>query len=208
MKRGVVACLVLGAVLAAEAQQPAAPAREPGLYATLETSMGKIVVQLFEQESPQTVANFVALATGKKRWWDMKNQVVRGQPFYDGLAFHRVMPNFMIQTGAHLPDGAYRRASNIPDEFASGLKYDRPGRVGMANLELPDTGNSQFFITHRATSHLDNKHTVFGQVVEGQDIVVAIGDVPRDSEDKPLTPVLLKKVIIERVGPAPAAKPQ
>ena len=211
MKRFLVVCLLLAVplVLAAPQQAPPnAPAREPGLYATLDTSMGKIVIRLFEEESPKTVASFVALATGQKGWQESTGAVVRGKPFYDGIIFHRVIPNFMIQTGAHLPDGGYRSSAKIPDEFESGLKFDRPGRLGMANAG-PNTGSSQFFITHAATPHLNGKHTVFGQVVEGQDVVVAIGNVSRDAEDKPRSAVLLKKVILERVGPAPtpAAKP-
>jgi cyclophilin family peptidyl-prolyl cis-trans isomerase len=109
----------------------------------------------------------------------------------------------MIQTGAHMPDGSFRLASNIPDEFGPGLKHDKPGILSMANAG-PNTGSSQFFITHRATPHLDGKHAVFGRVVEGQDVVVAIGNVRRDASDKPLQPVLINKVTIERVSPQPA----
>lgn len=192
-----------------QTQQPA-PKREEGLYATLDTSMGKIVIRLFEKESPKTVANFVALATGKKRWRDLTSgQTVVGRPFFDGIIFHRVIPRFMIQAGSHLARGA-RTSANIPDEFSPGLKYDRPGRVGMANIGQPNTGNSEFFITHVPTPHLDGKHTIFGQVVEGQDVVMAIGNVPRDSNDQPRAPVTINKVTIERVGPAPEtpAKPE
>src|SRR3989338_6493426 len=147
MKRFLVVCLLLALPLVLAAQQqapPNAPAREPGLYATLDTSMGKIVIRLFEEESPKTVASFVALATGQKGWQESTGAVVRGKPFYDGLIFHRA-------------------SAKIPDEFESGLKFDRPGRLGMANAG-PNTGSSQFFITHAATPHLNGKHTVFGQV--------------------------------------------
>lgn len=180
--------------------------RAPGLYATLDTTMGKIVVQLFEKEAPVTVKNFVDLATSKKAWRNAQTgKSVTGQPLYDGIMFHRVIPDFMIQTGAHLPDGNSRVAENIPDEVSSPLKFDRPGRLGMANAG-PGTGNSQFFITHKATPWLNGKHTIFGQVVEGQDVVVKIGNVPRDSRDVPRTPVLINKVTIERVGPKADAK--
>ncbi len=108
----------------------------------------------------------------------------------------------MIQTGAHLPGGGYRTSENIPDEFHSDLKFDRPGRLGMANIGKPNTGNTQFFITLVPTSWLNNKHTVFGQVVEGEDVVEAIGKVATDANDRPRQPVLLEKVTVERVGPA------
>lgn len=195
---------------AALARSEAEGTRPDGLYATLDTSMGKVVIRLFEKEAPKTVANFVNLATGKKRWKDLTTgQAVAGKPFYDGIIFHRVIPNFMIQAGAHLARGS-RTAGNIPDEFSPALKYDRPGRVGMANIGQPNTGNTEFFITHAPTPHLDGKHTIFGQVIEGQEVVVAIGNVPRDANDRPRSPVTINKVTIERVGPAsePAAQPQ
>lgn len=194
--------VVVFAPMAAQ-EKPAAPAREPGLYATLETSMGKIVVKLFDKEAPKTVANFVELATGKKAWKDhATGRDVTGKPFFDGILFHRVIPDFMIQTGAHLPNGGARLAPRIADEFHPALKHDRPGRLSMANAG-PNTGSSQFFITHRPTPHLDGKHAVFGQVIEGQDVVVAIAAVPRDANDSPRAPIFLKKVTIERVE-APA----
>lgn len=204
------ALLLLVLVLASIAAQekPAAPAaaREPGLYATLDTSMGKIVVKLFEKEAPKTVANFVELATGKKAWKDQTTgREVTSKPFYDGVLFHRVIPDFMIQTGAALPNGGARLARQIPDEINPALKHDRPGRLSMANAG-PNTGSSQFFITHKATPWLDGKHAIFGQVVEGQNVVAAIGNVPRDANDMPRSPVVLKSVTIERVGPASAEK--
>lgn len=205
--RQLIAFLLLAVALAPAAAQekPAAPAREPGLYATLETSIGKIVVKLFDKEAPKTVANFVDLATGKKAWKDhASGQTVTGKPFFDGILFHRVIPDFMIQTGAHLPNRGARGSANIADEFGPGLKHDRPGRLSMANAG-PNTGSSQFFITHKPTPHLDGKHAIFGQVIEGQDIVVAIAAVPRDPNDSPRTPIYLKRVSIERVE-APAKK--
>ena len=168
----VILCLVLGLNLAsAQEKEKAAKssAREPGLYATIDTTMGKIVVKLLEKEAPNTVRNFVDLATGKKAWKDNKTgETVTGKPLYDGIMFHRVIPSFMIQTGTHLPDGGARLASNIADEFGPGLKHDRPGRLSMANAG-PNTGSSQFFITTVPTPWLDGKHAIFGQVVEGQD---------------------------------------
>ncbi|MBI2956325.1 MAG: peptidylprolyl isomerase [Acidobacteria bacterium] len=197
--------IAVAPALAQEEAEKPKPKREPGLYATLDTSMGKIVVRLFEKEAPKTVANFVDLATGKKPWRDNRsNQPVVGKPFYDGIIFHRVIPNFMVQTGAHLPAGGFRLAENIPDEFHASLKHDRPGRLSMANAG-PNTGNSQFFITTVPTPWLDGKHSIFGQVVEGQEVVVAIGNVARDANDRPTKPVIVNKVTIERVGPPPAA---
>jgi peptidyl-prolyl cis-trans isomerase A (cyclophilin A) len=196
--------LVVAPALAQEKAAKPAKKREPGLYATLDTTMGKIVIKLFDKEAPKTVANFVDLATGKKPWRESKTgRTVTGRPLYDGIIFHRVIPDFMIQTGAHLPDGSFRQSEDIPDEFGPGLKHDRAGILSMANRG-PNTGSSQIFITHRATPHLDGKHAVFGRVVEGQDVVVAIGNVRRDASDKPLQPVLINKVTIERVSPQPA----
>jgi len=203
MKRlAVILCLVIGLspAWAQEKQKVAkAASRDPGLYATFDTTMGKIVIKLYEKEAPNTVRNFVDLATGKKAWTDAKSkQVVTGKPLYDGIMFHRVIPNFMIQAGAALPDGGARIAANIPDEFGPGLKHDRPGRLSMANAG-PNTGSSQFFITTVPTPWLDGKHAIFGQVVEGQDVATAIGNVQRDPTDKPLKPVLINKVTIVRV---------
>ncbi len=200
-KLALLLCLIVVAVPAGAQEKTEKPAkkREPGLYASLETTMGKIVIKLFDKEAPKTVANFVDLATGKKPWKDSKSgKTVTGKPLYDGIMFHRVIPEFMVQTGAHLPDGSYRQSEPIADEFGPGLRHGGPGILSMANAG-PNTGSSQFFITHRATPHLDGKHAVFGRVVEGQDVVVAIGNVRRDPGDKPLQPVLINKVTIDRV---------
>ncbi|MFQ5926399.1 MAG: peptidylprolyl isomerase [Terriglobia bacterium] len=199
--------LALLATLGLAAQEDAMPEleRDPGLYATLETSMGKIVIHLFEKATPKTVENFVGLATGEKPWTHprTRRQMVN-KPYYDGLIFHRVIPDFMIQTGDPLGTGSGGPGFTIPDEFDPRLKFDRPGRLGMANIGQPNTGGAQFFITHRPTPHLNNKHTIFGQVLEGQDVVNAIGKVPRDPNDKPRKPVTILKVTIERVEEPPA----
>lgn len=169
--------------------------------------MGKIVIQLYEKEAPKTVDNFVTLATGKKAWKDMRTgQTVTGKPFYDGIQFHRVIPNFMIQAGAYVADGN-RASPVIQDEFHPDLKHDRSGRLSMANAG-PNTGSSQFFITHVPTPWLDGKHSIFGQVVKGQDVVDAIAAVQRDPNGRPLTAVTINKITIERVGPEPVAKPK
>lgn len=186
---------------------PAAPAREPGLYATINTSMGPIVCILYEKESPITVKNFVALARGGKPWTDPKTKAKTTRPLYSGTIFHRVIPGFMIQggdpTGTGMGDGGL---TPIPDEFSPNLKFDKPGRLAMANAG-PRTGTCQFFITEGPTPHLDGKHTIFGQVVEGQDLVTKIARVPKNADDKPNTPVKILNIAIKREGPAPAGSP-
>lgn len=172
--------------------------KKPGLYATLETSMGKIVVQLFEKEAPKTVKNFVDLAEGKKTFTDPKTGKKVKKRFYDGLIFHRVIPDFMIQGGDPKGDGTGGPGYMFEDEISPELAFDKPGRLAMANAG-PGTNGSQFFITHKDTPWLNGRHTIFGQVVKGQKVVNAIGNVPHDSRDKPLKPVVIKKVTIERV---------
>jgi Peptidyl-prolyl cis-trans isomerase (rotamase) - cyclophilin family len=186
---------------------PKAPAREPGLYATINTSMGPIVCILYEKESPITVKNFVALARGGKTWTDPKTKAKTTRPLYSGTIFHRVIPGFMIQggdpTGTGMGDGGL---TPIPDEFSPNLKFDKPGRLAMANAG-PRTGTCQFFITEGPTPHLDGKHTIFGQVIEGQDLVTKIARVPKNADDKPNTPVKILNIAIKREGPAPAGSP-
>ena len=182
----------------------AAPAREPGLYAIFNTSMGMITAKLFETETPLTVKNFVALARGTKASKDAKGVMVT-KPLYNGVTFHRVIPNFMIQTGDPTGTGAGDCGFTIKDEIVPSLKFDQPGRLGMANIGAPNTGGCQFFITEVAYPSLNGGYTVFGQVVEGQDIVGKIARVPRNGQDKPNTPVKLVTVTIKREGPPPAA---
>jgi peptidyl-prolyl cis-trans isomerase A (cyclophilin A) len=183
--------------------EPAKPALEPGLYANITTSMGTIVAKLYEKESPITVKNFVDLALGRKLWVDPATRQKVKKPLYNGLIFHRVIPGFMIQGGDPLGTGT-GGTDAIPDEFDPSLAFDRPGKLGMANAG-PGTGSSQFFITEVPTPHLDGRHTVFGQVVEGLDVVEKIARVPRDARDKPTTPVRIVRVSVIRL-PA-AAKP-
>src|SRR3954453_15415420 len=170
---------------AGQVPKPAAPTREPGLYATINTSMGPIVVVLYEKESPITVRNFTALARGTKPWTDPKTGQKVTRPLYSGTTFHRVIPGFMIQggdpMGTGMGDGGL---TPIPDEFSPSLTFDKPGRLAMANAG-PRTGTCQFFITEGPTPHLNGKHTIFGQVVEGMDVVTKIANVPKDSNDKP-----------------------
>ena len=196
-------------------QQPAGQAmpaetRVPGLYLTFQTTMGSIACKLYENEAPVTVRTLVGLATGSKSYIDPRTgQTVRGKRFYDGLIFHRVIPNFMIQGGDPLGNGTGGPGGPgfpFKDEFVATLKFDVPGRLAMANSG-PTTNGSQFFITEVPTPHLNNKHTIWGQC-ENLDVVKAIARAPHGPNDKPRTPVVIQKVIVERVGPAPANPPE
>ena len=183
----------------------AAGEKTPGLYASLETSMGTIVLKLFEKEAPITVANFVELAQGKKEWTDPVSGEKVKRPLYDGTIFHRVIPKFMIQGGDPSGAGAGNTGFTIPDEIVPDLKFDRPGRLAMANSG-PNTGSCQFFLTEIPTPHIDGAHTIFGQVVEGQNVISLMGTVQLDADDKPVKPVKLNRVVIERVGAEPEKK--
>ena len=173
--------------------------RAAGMYAIFETSEGNIVVKLLEKEAPKTVENFVGLAEGSKEFTDAKTAKKTRRNFYDGLVFHRVIPKFMIQGGCPLGTGTGDPGYRFADEFHPSLKHSKPGKLSMANAG-PGTNGSQFFITVAATPWLDNKHTIFGEVVEGQDVADKISNVPRDSGDRPKTPVVMNKVRIERVS--------
>jgi peptidyl-prolyl cis-trans isomerase A (cyclophilin A) len=209
----VVALVVVSAgVLAAQAP-PASSApqaqKDPGLYMNFETSMGTIHCKLFEKEAPVAVRTIVGLALGTKSYVDPKTkQTVAGKRFYDGLIFHRVIPRFMIQGGDPLGTGeGGPEGPGFPfdDEFLPGLRFDVPGRLAMANAG-PRTNGSQFFITETPTPYLTGKHTIFGQC-EDLELVKAIARVPA-ADDRPLKPVVIRKVAIERVGPAPANAPE
>ncbi len=167
------------------------------MRANFETSMGRIVVELFAEESPMTVENFVGLAEGGKEWTDPRTNQATTVPLYTDTVFHRVIPDFMIQGGDPLGQGTGGPGYEFEDEVNSGLKFDREGLLAMANRG-PNTNGSQFFITHLPTPWLDGKHTIFGQVVEGQDVVVDIGNVAQGPNNQPQTPVALHKITIER----------
>jgi cyclophilin family peptidyl-prolyl cis-trans isomerase len=150
-------------------------------HAIIETSMGTIEVELFEDKAPNTTANFIKLAE---------------KGFYNNVIFHRVIPNFMVQTGDPKGDGTGGPGYFIKDEFGPGLKHSKPGMLSMANAG-PNTGGSQFFITTIPTPWLDGKHAIFGQVVKGQEVVDNISMVKRNSQDRPLTPVVIKSIKIQ-----------
>jgi peptidyl-prolyl cis-trans isomerase A (cyclophilin A) len=172
--------------------------RGAGTYAVFETSLGSIVCRLLEKEAPKTVANFIGLAEGTKEFIDEKTGMAAKRNYYDGLVFHRVIPKFMIQGGCPRGDGRGGPGYQFADEFHPLLKHDRPGKLSMANAG-PNTNGSQFFITVAATPWLDGRHTIFGEVVEGLDVADKIANTPRDANDRPRTPVMLKSVKIERI---------
>jgi len=185
-------------------------ATEPGLYLTFETNMGALRCKLFEKEAPLTVRTIVGLALGKKSYQDPRSgQTVQGKKFYDGLTFHRVIPEFMIQGGCPLGNGTGGpRGPGFPfkDECVPGLRFDVPGRLAMANAG-PGTNGSQFFITEVPTPHLNMRHTIFGQC-ENVDVVKSIARVATRAGDTPAKPVVIERVVVERIGPAPADAPE
>ncbi|HEV2498951.1 MAG TPA: peptidylprolyl isomerase [Terriglobia bacterium] len=166
-----------------------------GLYAVFETTLGRIVCQLFDEQAPVTVQNFVDLVRGAKKWHNAAEKEWEQRPYYNGLTFHRVIPKFMIQGGDYMGNGTGGVGYTFEDEFVPGLVFDRPGRLAMANAG-PNTNGAQFFITVEATPWLDHKHSIFGEVVEGQDVANAISQTPRDVRDRPLKPVLTRRVVI------------
>jgi len=166
------------------------------LTATLHTSEGDIDVELYRDRVPNTVENFVGLATGEKSWEHPESgELVEGRPLYDDVPFHRIIENFMIQTGDPTGTGRGGPGYTFDDEFDDDLSHDGPGVLSMANRG-PDTNGSQFFVTLDAQPHLDGRHAVFGRVTDGMDVVEAIGSVPTDADDKPRQEVLLESVTI------------
>jgi peptidyl-prolyl cis-trans isomerase A (cyclophilin A) len=162
--------------------------------ASFVTTMGTFTVRLMPEHAPKTVANFVDLATGKKEWTDPRSGDRKSGALYDGTVFHRVIPNFMIQGGDPLGTGTGGPGYQFEDEVpANGPRFDRPGLLAMANAG-PNTNGSQFFVTVAATDWLTGKHTIFGQVTEGYDVVEAISKVPIRSQDRPATEVVLERV--------------
>lgn len=197
------------------AQDTAKPAEEPlpdapqataavqiqpnGPTVVMDTSMGRITCHLFQKEAPKTVENFIALAEGKKDWTDPKTQQkMHNKPLYDGTVFHRVIPDFMIQGGDPAGNGMGGPGYQFEDETrGSPHKFDKAGKLAMANAG-PNTNGSQFFITVAPTTWLTGKHTIFGEVVEGHDVVNKITSLPRNSQDRPKKDVTVNSVKIER----------
>ena len=169
----------------------------PGTYARFVTTEGDFTVRLFDQEAPRTVENFVGLAEGTKEWSDPRtNQKVR-KPYYDGTIFHRVIDGFMIQGGDPLDQGIGGPGYNFADEFHPKLRHNKAGIVSMANRG-PNTNGGQFFITLGPTPHLDDRHAVFGEVVDGMDVVSTIGRTKTGDRDRPAKDVVIQNVTIER----------
>jgi peptidyl-prolyl cis-trans isomerase A (cyclophilin A) len=174
--------------------------RKPGTYAVFNTSEGTIVCTLFEQDAPITVKNFIELAEGTREWEHPSTRKKSNDPLYNGTIFHRVIPDFMIQGGDPAGTGMGGPGYRFADETkGSPHKFNVPGKLAMANAG-PNTNGSQFFITVAETGWLTGRHTIFGEVVEGMDLVVKISKVARNSQDKPTKPVVLESVVIERVA--------
>jgi peptidyl-prolyl cis-trans isomerase A (cyclophilin A) len=175
------------------------------LYARFVTTMGNIVIRLEEERAPKTVKNFVGLAAGTQEWTHPRTgQSQTATPYYDGTVFHRVIPDFMIQGGDPLGVGTGGPGYKFQDEFHPDLKHSGPGVLSMANSG-PGTNGSQFFLTERATPHLDNRHSVFGVAVAGLDVIKTIARVARGARDKPVQDVVLQRVEIFRSESAPAS---
>jgi peptidyl-prolyl cis-trans isomerase A (cyclophilin A) len=175
-----------------------------GLYAVIDTSMGRITCRLLPEEAPRTVQNFRGLATGSKAWTDPKTGRLKHTPLYDGLTFHRIIKGFMIQGGDPLGTGEGGPGFSVDDEISPNLHFDKPGVLAMAKRSFPNSAGSQFFITSGPAPWLENNYSIFGEVVEGQDVVEKISEVPTGDNDKPLTPVTIRHIAIKRIG-APAA---
>jgi peptidyl-prolyl cis-trans isomerase A (cyclophilin A) len=186
-------CLVVGATWSTEAKL------KPGVYAKFTTTEGNFTIRLFEAEAPKTVANFIGLAEGTKEWNDPRTGQKVKQPYYNGVIFHRVIAGFMIQGGDPLGQGTGGPGYNIEDEFNPKVKHDKVGVLSMANTGRPNSGGGQFFITLAPTPWLDGKHTVFGEVVEGIDVITKIGGTKTLPGDRPAKEIVMQTVVIERV---------
>jgi len=168
------------------------------VYAHFTTSEGNFTARLFDAETPNTVANFTGLADGSKEWTDPRSGRKVKQPYFDGTIFHRVIDGFMIQGGDPLGQGTGGPGYTFADEFHPKLKHDKAGILSMANRG-PNTNGGQFFITLAATPWLDNKHSVFGEITEGMDVVKRIGGTATSKPgDRPVKPISVQSVTIER----------
>jgi peptidyl-prolyl cis-trans isomerase A (cyclophilin A) len=167
------------------------------MFATFDTSEGTFKARLYDDKAPKTVDNFAGLAQGSKEWTDPKTRQQVTRPFYDGLIFHRVIDGFMLQGGCPMGTGTGGPGYKFADEFGPGLKHDRPGLLSMANSG-PNTNGSQFFVTLVPTPWLDNKHAIFGEVVEGMDVVQKIGKTKTGPQDRPLKDIQINSVKIDR----------
>jgi peptidyl-prolyl cis-trans isomerase A (cyclophilin A) len=169
----------------------------PGQYAQFKTTLGTFTVKLYDQEAPRTVENFVGLAEGTKEWMDPRTNQKVSKPYYHGVIFHRVIDGFMIQGGDPLGQGIGGPGYTFADEFHPKLRHNKAGILSMANRG-PNTNGGQFFITLGPTPHLDDRHSVFGEVVEGMDVVQKIGSTPTNDRDRPATDIVIESVKIEK----------
>ena len=167
------------------------------VYAQFATTQGNFTVRLHDAEAPKTVENFIGLAEGTKEWTDPRSNKRVTRPYYDGVIFHRVIDGFMIQSGDPLGQGIGGPGYNFADEFHPRLRHNKAGVLSMANRG-PNTNGGQFFITLAPTPHLDDRHSVFGEVVEGMDVVRAIGSTPTGDRDRPLTDIVIQSITIDR----------
>jgi len=169
------------------------------LFATLQTTKGDVVIRLFPNEAPKTVKNFVGLADGTQEWTDPQTGEKKNERFYDGLGFHRVIDGFMIQGGCPLGTGTGGPGYTFKDEFHPELSFNKPYLLAMANAG-PGTNGSQFFITVGQTPHLNNRHTIFGEVEDqaSQKVVDAIATTRTGAGDRPVEPVVIDTVEVER----------
>ncbi|MBK7863404.1 MAG: peptidylprolyl isomerase [Archangiaceae bacterium] len=181
-----------------------AAAEGKDLYATFNTSEGSFVVKLFSKDAPKTVANFVGLATGEKEWTDPRDGKKKATALYSGTICHRIIKDFMIQCGDPTGTGRGDPGYRFEDEFQSGRKFDKVGILAMANAG-PGTNGSQFFVTTSTPAHLNNHHTIFGEVVSGYDQVEKISKVQVAAGDKPVKDVVIKSIDISEKAPAAAA---
>lgn len=169
----------------------------PGVYAKFVTTEGNFTVRLYDQEAPKTVENFVALAEGTKEWTDPRTSAKVQKPYYDGVIFHRVIKGFMIQGGDPLGQGIGGPGYTFADEFHPKARHNKAGILSMANRG-PNTNGGQFFITLGPTPHLDDRHTVFGEVTDGMDVIQKIGTTATNERDRPLTDIAIQTITIER----------
>jgi peptidyl-prolyl cis-trans isomerase A (cyclophilin A) len=171
------------------------------LFASLKTNQGEIVVKLYSKDAPKTVKNFVGLATGEREWkHPATGEMKKGVGLYNGTIFHRVIEGFMIQGGDPLGVGMGDPGYKFEDEFQSGKVFDRVGLLAMANSG-PNTNGSQFFITTSTPTWLNNKHTIFGEVIKGYDVVQKIEKVPKGPGDKPMVPVTIESISLSETQP-------
>lgn len=209
MRQAAIVLILSGVALAAARAQTPAPAPEPsllpGLYAVFNTGKGKITAKLYDKYTPVAVRTFVGLAMGTQQWWDPEVKAAVKRPLYNNITFHRVVPGEMIQAGDPTGTSTHNCGLANRDEFLPGIRFDHGGMLAVANTGQPDTGACQFFITDGPVSPWNGKYTIFGEVVEGQDVVHAINHAPVRGE-KPVDPVALQNVMIFRVAAPPKSK--